>query len=236
MDKNGFLFEQWKMASELHKHEDNLLWQRFSYFVTLTGILVSGLAIFFTADKSNIASDINIDVSKYQYAFMAAASFFGAIVSLVFASIFKRAYLYHILRICQAEEAEKKLQQILKVDFWSPQPTDEKETASQFSVYEKDLASDLLSKLCEGRGWAELWEEKHPPEPRKSEPKPGKKRKKRCLEHFFSWLAPLFWCPGRCSWCFARPGTYNVIFCLSLFMVLVWVGIFIVGFVYYLSA
>jgi hypothetical protein len=95
------LLEQWKMASELHRHEDNLLWQRFSYFVTLTGILATGLGIILTIDKNTIEP-------KYQYFFLVLLSFFGAIISLVFASVFRRTYIYHLLRAAQAEEAERK--------------------------------------------------------------------------------------------------------------------------------
>jgi hypothetical protein len=189
MDKNDFLFEQWKMASELHKHEDNLLWQRFSYFVTLTGILASGLVIFLTAD---------IDIEpKHQYLFLIIVSLFGAIISLAFAFIFKRAYLYHILRVCQAEEAEKRLKEILHVVDETSQSVGEKKPISQFSVYRKGLASRLVSNLRKGEDCADLWKEDHPSEDERG------------------WLE-------QHTWCFTCLGTYNAIFNLSLLMVLAW--------------
>jgi hypothetical protein len=79
--KGQLLFEQWKMASELQRHEDNLLWQRFSYFVTLTGVLVSGLGVVLTN-------------SRHPYRFLVIISFLGALVSLEFAFVFRRAYLF----------------------------------------------------------------------------------------------------------------------------------------------
>jgi len=100
MDKEDLLLEQWKMASELHRHEDRLTWQRFSYFVTLTGILISGLGLVLTQK--------GVDPTTQEFA-MFLISLFGAIVSLTFLLIFRRAYYYHIYRIKQAKAAEEKL-------------------------------------------------------------------------------------------------------------------------------
>ncbi|MBN1678963.1 MAG: hypothetical protein JW966_01640 [Anaerolineae bacterium] len=100
MEKEDLLLEQWKMASELHRHEDNLIWQRFSYFVALTTFLVSGLSYILAKDPS-----------KTGFLFVTLIfSVFGSIISFVFASVFKRAYLYHLHRIKQATEAEEQLQ------------------------------------------------------------------------------------------------------------------------------
>jgi len=101
MNKEDLLLEQWKMASELHRHEDELTWQRFSYFVTLTGILASGLGLVWTTSSMSATSFKVISI---------AISTFGVVISLVWSLIFKRAYMYHLYRAAQAKEAEQALQ------------------------------------------------------------------------------------------------------------------------------
>ena len=100
MNKEDLLLEQWKMASELHRHEDKHSWQRFQYYVTLTGILVSALGVIWgTTSISPAAREIAIRI----------ISIFGAVTSLVSALIFKRSFMYHLYRIAQAREAEEAL-------------------------------------------------------------------------------------------------------------------------------
>lgn len=100
MKKKDLLLEQWKMAAELHQREDQLLWQRFSYFVALNGILISGLGAVLTAKNAT---------PNKQHLFLLVVSMFGSIVSLAFSSIFRRAYYYHVYRIDQADKAEEAL-------------------------------------------------------------------------------------------------------------------------------
>jgi hypothetical protein len=216
MDEKDFLCEQWKMAAELHRHEDNLLWQRFSYFVTLTGILASGLAILLTADegKSEIIKD-------YRYLFLAAVSFFGASISLAFTFIFRRAYLYHILRICQAEQAEIRLEKLL--DDKTPPSEKEEISSSQFFVYEEGLASRLLSKLRDGEGCAELRLEKKWLELRKENRSPKSDDNKKGWFKRQIWrIKHFFFRQRRYFWHFARPVTNDIIFGLSLLMTIAW--------------
>jgi hypothetical protein len=100
MNKEDLLLEQWKMASELHRHEDEHSWQRFQYYVTLTGILVSALGVIWgTTSISPTAREIAIRI----------ISIFGVVTSLVFALIFKRSFMYHLYRVAQAREAEEAL-------------------------------------------------------------------------------------------------------------------------------
>ncbi len=100
MNKEDLLLEQWKMAAELHQNEDRLIWQRFSYFVTLTGILISGLGVALTAKTKD---------DDTQYLLLVVISMFGSVVSLAFSSVFQRAFYYHIHRIRQTAQIEKDL-------------------------------------------------------------------------------------------------------------------------------
>ena len=90
MNKEDLLLEQWKMASELHRHEDEHSWQRFQYYITLTGILVSALGVVWTTIS---ISPVNTKVA------ICIISAFGAVTSLVSALIFKRSFMYHLYRI-----------------------------------------------------------------------------------------------------------------------------------------
>jgi ABC-type multidrug transport system fused ATPase/permease subunit len=101
MDRERLLLEQLKIASELHRHMDQMVWQRFSYFITLNGILVSALTLVWSSDSSN---DITLSLIA-----TATIAFFGALVSFVWSKIQKRAQLYHSLRSCQAGRAEELL-------------------------------------------------------------------------------------------------------------------------------
>jgi len=51
MDKEQLLLEKWKMASELHRHEDNVTWQKFNYFVTLNAALLTVLAVIWSSGQ-----------------------------------------------------------------------------------------------------------------------------------------------------------------------------------------
>lgn len=73
MDRQELLLEQWKTASELHRHEDNLAWQKFNYFITLNGILVSAFGIVLSGSVTN---QIDTKIASI------AISGFGAFVSL----------------------------------------------------------------------------------------------------------------------------------------------------------
>jgi hypothetical protein len=42
--KEDLLLEQWKAAIELHKHEDILSWNKFSYFTTMNATLLGAIA------------------------------------------------------------------------------------------------------------------------------------------------------------------------------------------------
>jgi len=94
------LLEQLKIASELHRHMDHMIWQRFNYFIALNGLLLSALTViwFSTADKTPLG---------FGLAITAVIALFGGFVSFVWSKIQKRAQLYHRLRTTQARTAER---------------------------------------------------------------------------------------------------------------------------------
>jgi len=96
------LLEQLKIASELHRHMDHMIWQRFNYFIALNGLLLSALTViwFSTADKTPLG---------FGLAITAVIALFGGFVSFVWSKIQKRAQLYHRLRTTQARTAERAL-------------------------------------------------------------------------------------------------------------------------------
>ncbi len=90
------LLEQWKMAHRLHKHEDDLTWQKFNYFVAANGILISVLG----ANWQALAIGGNLKpVGQLM-------SSFGFVVSVGWVVAQWRGLGYMILRIHQAREAE----------------------------------------------------------------------------------------------------------------------------------
>jgi hypothetical protein len=96
------LLEQLKIASELHRHMDHMIWQRFNYFIALNGLLLSALTViwFSTADKTPLG---------FGLAITAVIALFGGFVSFVWSKIQKRAQLYHRFRTTQARTAERAL-------------------------------------------------------------------------------------------------------------------------------
>jgi len=100
--KEELLLEEWKLASELHRHEDSLTWQKFNYYITLNGILLSVLCVVW----SDFAVNPNNPNLRLVSAVICA---FGALVSLVWFAMHKRGQLYQHYRIAQAKEIEKDL-------------------------------------------------------------------------------------------------------------------------------
>jgi hypothetical protein len=100
--KEDLLLEQWKMASELHRHMDNMIGQRFHHFVTVNGILLSALGVIW----SRIAPGANQSTIVLA---SAAISGFGLVFSLAWCFIHKRGYKFHRYRKAQARRAEEQL-------------------------------------------------------------------------------------------------------------------------------
>ncbi len=179
-----FLLEQWKMASELQRHEDSLTWERFSYFVTLTGFLATGYGYAFGANEPR---------------FLRIISAGGAIISLAFACVFRRAYLYHTLRIRQASEAEQRLQKQDVIPFFS-KTAEENQTespAGSEKLQSQSMAVELLPVYQEALVSA--------------------LRRELSLKGIKQLLL----------WSFAIPKTSEVIFFLSLSLVFGWIVAFL---------
>jgi len=100
MNKEELLLEQWKIASELHRHEDNLTWNRFNYFVILNGILLS----IFSAISSGAAGN-HIDIKRVSI----LLSVVGVLTSLIWFLMQVRGKLYHRYRNEQAKDTERQL-------------------------------------------------------------------------------------------------------------------------------
>lgn len=88
------LIEQFKMAHELHKHEDNLVWQKFNYFIAVNGTLIGVLAATWK------------DLGHYPYFFPKLFSMFGVAISLGWLWVTARGLGYHAMRVKQARWAE----------------------------------------------------------------------------------------------------------------------------------
>ena len=104
MNKKDLLLEQWKTASELHRHMDNLIWQHFHHFITVNGILLSALAVIW----SRITSGAALNQCTLAFA-STVVSFFGLNFSVIWYLIHRRQQAYHRYRCDQAKTTEKKL-------------------------------------------------------------------------------------------------------------------------------
>jgi hypothetical protein len=95
--KEELLLEQWKMASELHRHEDNMTWNRFIYFLTINGILLS---VFGTIVAAAVVNKVVLSIM---------ISAFGAFISLAWFMMQIRGKFYHRYRNEQAKDVERRL-------------------------------------------------------------------------------------------------------------------------------
>jgi hypothetical protein len=107
VSKEHLLLEQWKMASELHRHMDNMAWQRFNYFVATNGLLVTALAAIgkdaFGKDAFGKAPTDPVKVIAI------AIPVIGLVVSIVWSSIQCRGQYYQYYRSAQARQTEEAL-------------------------------------------------------------------------------------------------------------------------------
>jgi membrane protein YqaA with SNARE-associated domain len=100
--KAKLLLRQWEIASELHRHMDNMAWQRFNYFTAINGVLLAGLGTIVTSSafcrnpRPCLISVMTIVMPVI-----------GAVVSWVWFFIQRRGKQYHHFRCDQAEQTEK---------------------------------------------------------------------------------------------------------------------------------
>lgn len=100
LTRSKLLLEQWKMASELHRHMDQMAWQSLSYFAALNGALLSAFLV--------ILSNKSLSIRGKEFSGLCIAVF-AAAASLVWSKVHKRMGLYHCLRSRQANAKEQAL-------------------------------------------------------------------------------------------------------------------------------
>jgi len=102
VNKEELLLEQWKMASELHRHMDDMAWQRFNYFIATNGLLLTALGAI-GKDAFDQASTLPLRVLTI------AIPMIGFLVSIVWSSIQRRGQHYQYYRCAQVRQAEEAL-------------------------------------------------------------------------------------------------------------------------------
>lgn len=104
VDRERLLLRQWEMASQLHRHMDNMAWQRFNYFTAINGVLLAALGAVVSSDPFNAdARPCLLNVVT------AAIPVTGAFVSWMWFLIQIRGRGYHHYRGNQARQTEARL-------------------------------------------------------------------------------------------------------------------------------
>jgi hypothetical protein len=101
--RQDFLLEQWKAASELHRHMDQMAWHSLSYFAALNGVLLSVFSVVWSSKSLSI---------RGKEIFSLGIAVFAALASFMWSKIQKRFQLYHRLRSRQANTKEKALRNL----------------------------------------------------------------------------------------------------------------------------
>ena len=102
MDKETLLLEQWKMASELHRHTDKIAWEGFNYFIATNGFLFIVLGAIVTSDSFKQRTPLPLIMTV-------AIPIVGMIASSLWGFIQIRQQLYQYYRGAQAKQAEEAL-------------------------------------------------------------------------------------------------------------------------------
>lgn len=130
MDKDEFLMEQWKMAAEFHRHQDDLVWRRFDYVIGFTVFLLTAFGYVWHVESEAWFKLITVSL----------LSAIGIFISDKWSRLHTRTQLYHALRVTQAKNIEKALAERLdlqkplvtglegSVTFYGPKPNDLPET------------------------------------------------------------------------------------------------------------
>lgn len=133
MEKRDLLLEQWKMASELHRHMDDMVWRRFDYFVGLNTVLLGVYGYVWSQGRCAV-------VKFFGSIFV---PLLGVVLSLSWAAIHKRAQLYHSLRKQQAETAERALAEEMDLE----QPMVCQGSGLVYGVKPEDCGAELMEKI-----------------------------------------------------------------------------------------
>lgn len=105
MDREQLLVEQWRLLSEIARHEDNLSWQKFGYGVVINGALLGALTISPTL--------LNAADSPVRMLFPAL----GVVVCGLWHLMQSRVREYQKLRLEQAKEVETVLEGLMQHPF-----------------------------------------------------------------------------------------------------------------------
>lgn len=102
MTREELLLEQWKMASELHRHMENLAWQGLSIFIATNGGLMAVLGAL-------VISDRFLQKDLVSYGVSGAICVTGMLLSSIWGLLQMRQQLYMYYRVAQAKQAEEAL-------------------------------------------------------------------------------------------------------------------------------
>jgi len=134
MEIEDYLLEKIKLASNLAQHEDKLTWKKFSYFVSMNGILLSVLVGIISAQKYFSDNNINIWIIIF------IISSYGAFVSFIWFITNIRGGAYHSYRLNQARILEEALDKGLdnRLDILSIN------SSYTLSIFEKNIDEQYL--------------------------------------------------------------------------------------------
>ena len=101
--KWALLLEQWKTASQLHRHMDQMAWQGLSYFAAINGALLSVFSVILSSESLSIPLKGILGL---------CIALFGGSASLVWSKVHKRMQMYHCLRSHQTNTKEQALKEL----------------------------------------------------------------------------------------------------------------------------
>ena len=106
MKAEEFLLEKWRIASELHRHMDDIAWRTFSYFVAANGVFLSAtVGIVTTSNKADALLP-----PKAVKPLAVAMPVLGFLLSVAWCFIQGRQRSYHGYRADQAKQIEAALE------------------------------------------------------------------------------------------------------------------------------
>ena len=106
MSKDYLLFEQWKLASLLHRHEDDLSWRRIQYFLAINGTLLTVVAL--TINRISEIKNTGGATDGLEF-LLQVISVFGFFLCLIWVFAQGRAQAYHSSWIHKAKLSERLL-------------------------------------------------------------------------------------------------------------------------------
>jgi hypothetical protein len=153
MEKEDLLLEQLKIASELHRHMDEMAWQGLSHLFMWNGILLSALGVVLASTPCCIR-DASGNLKGMQLPCAIAAclvAILGATISIGWSFVQKRAQMYHRVRVAQAADAERALVELAahQSEATESQPLRVYPDKSPLEVYREEV--DEIPLKCFGK-------------------------------------------------------------------------------------